>query len=69
MRWTPAVGLMHPMGWLWGASTPGVTTVSIAICPLSCKIVAAIRFTPPSSAGDVRLNIRVGCNVLGWVAE
>ena len=49
MRWTPAVGLMHPMGWLWGASTPGpgVTTVSIAICPLSCKIVAAIRFTPP----------------------
>ena len=47
MRWTPAVGLMHPMGWLWGASTPSVTTVSIAICPLSCKIVAAIRFTPP----------------------
>ena len=46
MRWTPAGGLMHPMGWLWGASTPGVTTVSIAICPLSCQIAAAIRSNP-----------------------
>ena len=46
-RWGPAaVRLMRAMGWLWGARTPGVTTVSISICPVSFQIVAAIRSNP-----------------------